>query len=112
MKKIEAIVRPDRLNIIKEALGEMGYPGMTVTEVKGHGIQKGITEMWRGRTYKVDLLQKVKIEIVVLDQHVDSIIQTIVREARTGNIGDGKIFVSDIEDVLRIRTGETGDKAV
>ena len=106
------MVKTDRLNIIKEALGEMGYPGMTVTEVKGHGIQKGITEMWRGRTYKVDLLQKVKIEIVVLDQHVDSIIQTIIREARTGNIGDGKIFVSDIEDVLRIRTGETGDKAV
>ena len=112
MKKIEAIVRPDRLNIIKEALSEMGYPGMTVTEVKGHGIQKGITEMWRGRTYKVDLLSKVKIEIVVLDQHVDPIIQTITKEARTGSIGDGKIFVSDIERVLRIRTGETDTKAV
>jgi nitrogen regulatory protein P-II 1 len=112
MKKIEAIIRPDRLNIIKESLSEMGYPGMTVTDVKGHGTQKGITEMWRGRTFKVDLLSKAKIEIVVLDQHVDSIVQTIMKEARTGSIGDGKIFVSDIQDVLRIRTGETGDKAV
>ena len=112
MKKIEAIIRPDRLNIIKESLSEMGYPGMTVTDVKGHGTQKGITEMWRGRTFKVDLLSKAKVEIVVLDQHVDSIVQTIMKEARTGSIGDGKIFVSDIQDVLRIRTGETGDKAV
>ncbi|MGR3310167.1 MAG: P-II family nitrogen regulator [Candidatus Brocadiales bacterium] len=112
MKKIEAIIRPDKLNIIKEFLSEKGYPGMTVTEVKGHGAQKGITEMWRGRTFKVDLLSKVKVEIVALDQHVDLIIQTIMKEARTGSIGDGKIFVSDIESVLRIRTGETGDKAV
>lgn len=112
MKKIEAIIRPDRLNIVKAALSELGYPGMTVTEVKGHGTQKGITEMWRGRIYKVDLLSKVKIEIVVLDQHMDSIIQTIMRESRTGNIGDGKIFVSDVERVMRIRTGETGEKAV
>lgn len=112
MKKIEAIIRPDRLNIIKESLSEMGYPGLTVTEVKGHGAQKGITEMWRGRTFKVDLLSKVKIEIVALDEHVDSIVQTILRDARTGNIGDGKVFVSEIEKVLRIRTGETGEKAV
>ncbi len=112
MKKIEAIIRPDRLNIIKESLSEMGYPGMTVTEVKGHGTQKGITEMWRGRTYKVDLLSKVKVDIVVLDEHVDSIVQTIMRDARTGSIGDGKIFVSDIASVTRIRTGETGDKAI
>jgi nitrogen regulatory protein P-II 1 len=112
MKKIEAIVRPDRLNIIKESLSEMGYPGMTVTEIKGHGTQKGITEMWRGRTYKVDLLSKIKIEIVVLDSHVDPIVQTILKEARTGSIGDGKIFVSNVESVVRIRTGETDDKAV
>ncbi|MGR3310163.1 MAG: P-II family nitrogen regulator [Candidatus Brocadiales bacterium] len=112
MRKIEAIIRPDRLTIIKESLSEMGYPGMTVTEVKGHGAQKGITEMWRGRTFKVDLLSKVKIEIVVIDEHVDSITQAIVKEARTGSIGDGKIFVSNIESVTRIRTGETGDKAV
>ena len=112
MKKIEAIIRPDRLNIVKESLSEMGYPGMTVTEVKGHGIQKGITEMWRGRTFKVDLLSKVKIEIVALDPHVDSIIQTIMRDARTGSIGDGKIFVSVVESVTRIRTGESGEKAV
>ena len=112
MKKIEAIIRPDRLNIIKEALSEMGYPGMTVTEVKGHGTQKGITEMWRGRTYKVDLLSKVKVELVLHDKDVDSIVQAIMREARTGSIGDGKIFVSDIHSVTRIRTGETGEKAI
>ncbi|HLG31391.1 MAG TPA: P-II family nitrogen regulator [Candidatus Brocadiales bacterium] len=112
MKKIEAIIRPEKVNIVKEALEELGYPGMTVTEVKGHGIQKGVTEMWRGRVFKVDLLSKVKMEIVVTDADVDRLVQAIAKEARTGNIGDGKIFISSIEDAVRIRTGEAGEKAV
>ncbi len=112
MKKIEAIIRPEKVNIVKEALEELGYPGMTVTEVKGHGIQKGVTEMWRGRVFKVDLLSKVKMEIVVTDADVDRLVQAIAKEARTGNIGDGKIFISSVEDAVRIRTGEAGEKAV
>ena len=112
MKKIEAIIRPEKVNIVKEALEELGYPGMTVTEVKGHGIQKGVTEMWRGRVFKVDLLSKVKMEIIVTDADVDRLVQAIAKEARTGNIGDGKIFISSIEDAVRIRTGEAGEKAV
>ncbi len=112
MKKIEAIIRPEKVNIVKEALEELGYPGMTVTEVKGHGIQKGVTEMWRGRVFKVDLLSKVKMEIVVIDADVDRLVQAIAKEARTGNIGDGKIFISSVEDAVRIRTGEAGEKAV
>lgn len=112
MKKIEAIIRPEKVSIVKAALEELGYPGMTVTEVKGHGIQKGITEMWRGRVFKVDLLQKVKMEIVVPDGDVERLVQAIAKEARTGSIGDGKIFISPIEDAVRIRTGEVGEKAV
>ena len=112
MKKIEAIIRPEKVNIIKEALEELGYPGMTVTEVKGHGIQKGVTEMWRGRVFKVDLLSKVKMEIVVTDADVDRLVQAIAKEAKTGNIGDGKIFISDIQEVIRIRTEESGKGAL
>lgn len=112
MKRIEAIIRPEKVNIVKEALEELGYPGITVTEVKGHGTQKGITETWRGRVFKVDLLSKVKIELVVPDADVDKLVQTIAEEAKTGNIGDGKIFVSSVNDAIRIRTGETGDKAI
>ncbi|MCF6149328.1 MAG: P-II family nitrogen regulator [Candidatus Kuenenia sp.] len=112
MKKIEAIIRPERLSIVKDSLEELGYPGMTVTDVKGHGAQRGITEQWRGRTYRVDLLAKVKIEIVVADQDLDKIIDCIKKEAQTGSIGDGKIFVSTIDDIHRIRTGETGEAAV
>ncbi len=112
MKKIEAIVRPERLTIVKDALEELGYPGMTVTDVKGHGAQRGITEQWRGRTFRIDLLSKVKIELVVSDRDVEKIVQCITKESQTGSIGDGKIFVSTIDDVLRIRTGERGDKAV
>ena len=112
MKKIEAIVRPERLAIVKDALEELGYPGMTVTDVKGHGAQRGITEQWRGRTFRVDLLSKVKIEMVVSDEEVEKIVQCITKESQTGSIGDGKIFISRIEDVLRIRTGERGEKAV
>ncbi|MCF6157547.1 MAG: P-II family nitrogen regulator [wastewater metagenome] len=112
MKKITAIVREDRFSIIKDALSDIGYPGMTVTEVKGHGAQKGITEQWRGRTYRTDLITKVEMEMVVPDKDVEDIIQCIIREARTGSIGDGKIFISSIEDAVRIRTGERGEQAV
>ncbi len=112
MKKITAIVREDRFSMIKDVLSDIGYPGMTVTEVRGHGNQKGITEQWRGRTYKTDLLKKIQMEMVVADRDVDKIVQCIEREAKTGNIGDGKIFINAIVDVVRIRTGERGEKAV
>jgi len=107
-----AIVREDRFSVVKEALSDIGYPGMTVTEVKGHGNQKGITEQWRGRTYKTDLISKMQMEMVVADKDVEKIVQCIVKEAKTGNIGDGKIFINSILDVIRIRTGERGEKAV
>jgi len=112
MKKIIAIVREDRFSVVKDALTDVGYPGMTVTEVKGHGNQKGITEQWRGRTYKTDLISKMQMEMVVADKDVEKIVQCIVKEAKTGNIGDGKIFINSILDVVRIRTGERGEKAV
>lgn len=112
MKKVEAIIRVDKLHPVKAALEELGYPGVTVTEVRGHGNQKGITEIWRGRTFKVDLLPKVKMEIVVTDENAGRIVDTIVQEARTGSIGDGKIFVSTVDEVVRIRTGEKGKQAV
>lgn len=112
MKKITAIVREDRFAMVKDALSDIGYPGMTVTEVKGHGNQKGITEQWRGRTYKTDLIKKIQMELVVTDKDVEKILQCIVKEAKTGNIGDGKIFVSPMENVIRIRTGEKGEKAI
>lgn len=112
MKRIEAIIRPEKLNIIKASLGELGYPGMTVTEVKGHGNQKGVTEIWRGRSFKVEFLSKLKVEVIVSDTDAKKIVQAITRDARTGSIGDGKIFVSSVENALRIRTGEQGEKAI
>lgn len=112
MKKIVAIVREDRFAMVKDALLDVGYPGMTVTEVKGHGHQKGITEQWRGRTYKTDFLKKIQLEMVVADRDVDKVVQCIVKEAKTGNIGDGKIFLSSVENVVRIRTGERGEVAI
>ncbi|GAN35190.1 MAG: P-II family nitrogen regulator [Candidatus Brocadia sp. AMX2] len=112
MKKITAIVREDRFAMVKDALLDIGYPGMTVTEVKGHGHQKGITEQWRGRTFRTDLLKKMQLEMVVMDKDVEKIVQCIVKEAKTSNIGDGKIFISPIENVIRIRTGEKGEKAI
>ena len=112
MKKITAIVREDRVTMIKDALSDIGYPGMTVTEVKGHGHQKGITEQWRGRTYKTDFIKKIQLEMVVSDKDVEKIIQCIVKEAKTGNIGDGKIFINPVENVIRIRTGEKGENAI
>lgn len=111
MKKIEAIVRPEKFDIIKDALTELGYGGMSVIEMKGHGNQKGVSEVWRGKRYRVDLLPKIKLEIVVSDEAVDKIVDTIIRESQTGSIGDGKIFVTDLVNVHRIRTGEQGDAA-
>ncbi|MDP6923360.1 MAG: P-II family nitrogen regulator [Candidatus Scalindua sp.] len=112
MKKIEAIIRPEKFDIIKDALTEKGYGGMSVAEMKGHGNQKGVSEVWRGKRYRVDLLPKIKIELVVSDDAVEQVVQTIVDESRTGSIGDGKIFVSEISNVYRIRTGEQGDTAI
>ncbi|MEI6351357.1 MAG: P-II family nitrogen regulator [Verrucomicrobiota bacterium] len=112
MKKIEAIVKPFKLEEVKEALSELGIEGMTVIEVKGFGRQKGHTEIYRGSEYTVDFLPKVKIEVVLPDSLVESATQAIVKAAKTGKIGDGKIFVSNVEEAVRIRTEETGDKAV
>jgi len=112
MKKIEAIIQPFRLEPVKEALHDISVKGMTVTEVKGFGVQKGIREVYRGMEYQVDFLPKVKIEIVATDEKVQAIIDTIISKARTGRIGDGKIFIYPVAEVIRIRTGETGDAAV
>ena len=112
MKKIEAVIKPFKLDEVREALSEVGVSGLTVTEVKGFGRQKGHTELYRGAEYVVDFLPKVKIEIVVADGEVDNAIDAIIKAARTGKIGDGKIFVSAVEQVVRIRTGETGEAAV
>jgi len=112
MKKIEAIIRPEKFDIIKDALTEKGYGGMSVSEMKGHGNQKGVSEVWRGKRYRVDLLPKIKIELVVSDDAVDPVVQTIIDESQTGSIGDGKIFISEISNVYRIRTGEQGDTAI
>jgi len=112
MKKIDAVVKPFKLDEVREALSEIGVSGLTVTEVKGFGRQKGHTELYRGAEYVVDFLPKVKIEIVVADSIVDQAIEAIVKAARTGKIGDGKIFVTTVEQVVRIRTGETDEAAI
>jgi nitrogen regulatory protein P-II 1 len=112
MKKIEAIIKPFKLDDVKDALNEVGIHGMTVTEVKGFGRQKGHTELYRGAEYVVEFLPKIKIEAIVSDEDVEKVIETILKTARTGNIGDGKIFVYDIKDVIRIRTGERGKEAI
>ena len=112
MKKIEAIIKPFKLDEVKEALQEVGLQGITVLEAKGFGRQKGHTELYRGAEYVIDFLPKVKIEVVVNDEQVDSAIEAIRKAAETGRIGDGKIFVSPIEQAIRIRTGETGAEAV
>ena len=112
MKKIEAIIKPFKLEEVKEALAEVGVQGMTVTEVKGFGRQKGHTEIYRGSEYTVDFLPKVKIEIVVDDAQADSVAAVIVKSANTGKIGDGKVFISTVDQAIRIRTGETGSSAV
>jgi len=112
MKKIDAIVKPFKLDEVREALSEIGVSGLTVTEVKGFGRQKGHTELYRGAEYVVDFLPKVKIEIVVADEILDQAIEAIIKAARTGKIGDGKIFVTSVEQVVRIRTGETNEAAI
>ncbi len=112
MKKIEAIVKPFKLDQVKEALNEIGVKGMTVSEVKGFGRQKGHKEIYRGAEYLVEFVPKVKIEIVVNDDMADRVVETVMNSARTGKIGDGKIFVSSLEEAVRIRTGESGPEAV
>lgn len=112
MKKIEAIIKPFKLDEVREALSEMGCSGLTVTEVKGFGRQKGHTELYRGAEYTVDFLPKIKVEVVLADGMVDKAIDAIIRAAHTGKIGDGKIFVLDVNQVVRIRTGETNEDAV
>ena len=112
MQKIEAVIQPSKLDAVKDALVEIGISGMTISDVRGHGRQKGHTEIYRGREYSVDLLPKIKLELVVSDELLDKALKTIVKTAQTGKIGDGKVFVSTIEDAIRIRTEEKGDSAV
>ena len=112
MKKVEAIIKPFKLDVVKEALHDLGIKGLTVTEAKGFGRQKGHTELYRGAEYVVDFLPKIKIEVVVADDQLSTALEAIQSAARTGRIGDGKIFVSDIIDVVRIRTGESGAAAI
>ena len=112
MKKVEAIIKPFKLDEVKDQLNEIGVKGITVTEVKGFGRQKGHTELYRGAEYIVDFLPKIKMEIVISDGLVNDVIDTIMKAAQTGRIGDGKIFVTNLEDTIRIRTGERGEEAV
>lgn len=112
MKKIEAVIKPFKLDEVREALSEIGANGLTVTEVKGFGRQKGHTELYRGAEYVVDFLPKIKVELVVTDEMVDAAVEAVIKAARTGKIGDGKIFVSPVEQIIRIRTGETNDAAI
>jgi nitrogen regulatory protein PII len=112
MKKIEAIIKPFKLEEVKDALGEIGIEGMTVSEVKGFGRQKGHTEIYRGSEYTVDFLPKIKVELVVADNQVEGAVGAIVKSAKTGKIGDGKVFVSGVEEAVRIRTDEKGDSAI
>jgi nitrogen regulatory protein P-II 1 len=112
MKKIEAIIKPFKLDDVREALSDIGVTGMTISEVKGFGRQKGHTELYRGAEYVVDFLPKVKMEIVLAEEQVDACIETITKAAHTGRIGDGKVFISPVERVVRIRTGEEGESAV
>ena len=112
MKKVEAIIKPFKLDEVKEALTEIGISGMTISEVKGFGRQKGHTELYRGSEYVVDFIPKVKIEVVVPDSLAEKVVETIVNAAKTGRIGDGKVFISPVEEAVRIRTGERGEKAL
>ncbi len=112
MKKIEAVIRPEKLDVVKKALEELGYPGMTLTDVRGHGRQKGLVQRWRGQEYKVEFLPKLKLQLVVADDDMEKIADAISENARTGEIGDGKIFITHVEGAIRIRTGERGDLAL
>ena len=112
MQRVEAIIRPEKLQVVKTALEELDHAGMTLTEVRGHGVQRGVTEQWRGRTFAVEYLTKVKLEMVVADSDVQEVIDRIVEAARTGEVGDGKIFVSPVTSAVRIRTGDRDDAAI
>ena len=112
MKKIEAVIREERMPLVRQALEEVGYPGITITQVRGHGRQKGVTQVWRGKEYTVDLLPKVKLELIVADVDATKLAEVIVENARTGQVGDGKIWVSDVGTIIRVRTGEAGDTAI
>lgn len=112
MKKIEAIIRPERVAYVRSALEDMGYPGLTITEVKGHGHQRGITEQWRGRQFRVEFLPKVLLVVVVDDTSAEKVVDAICENAATGQVGDGKIFVSTVDDVVRVRTRERGPAAI
>ena len=112
MKKIEAIIRPEKLDDVRRAIEAVGYPGITIVEAEGHGKQKGLTQQWRGETYRVEFLPKIKLELIVADNDAERIIQAIIKAAKTGAVGDGKIFVSDVKDAIKIRTGERGEGAL
>jgi len=112
MKKIEAIIRPESIDAVRNALGIAGVTGLMISEIEGHGKQKGVVQQWRGEKYRVELLPKIKIEVIVKDQDVGRISNAIIGSAKTGEIGDGKIFIYPVEDVIRIRTGEKGDVAI
>jgi len=112
MKMVEAIIRRDKLEFVLAGLSEIGYPGITVSEVKGHGKQKGMTQHWRGNEYTIQFIPKIKIEVVVLDEDLPRILDVVVRHSRTGNMGDGKVFVFDVEEAVRVRTGDSGFNAI
>lgn len=112
MKKVEAIIRPEKLDEVRKSLERLGYPGIMISGIEGHGKQKGFVQQWRGETFRVDLIPKVKVEIVVNDEEVDKIIDAISTQAKTGQVGDGKIFVYDVVEAVRIRTGEMGEVAI
>jgi nitrogen regulatory protein P-II 1 len=112
MKKIEAVIREEQLAVVRAALEDVGYPGITISNVRGHGRQKGVTQTWRGREFTVDLLPKVKLEMIVGDADAQRIAETIAENARTGAVGDGKIWMSDVSTIIRVRTGESGDVAI
>ena len=112
MKKVEAIVRPEMLSVVRQALEELGVKGVTITQVLGHGAQRGVTQQWKGNTYKVDLLPKVELKMIIPDNELEPVLAAIAESARTGAVGDGKVFVSSIEEVMRVRTGERGEAAI
>lgn len=112
MKKIEAMIRPEKIDAVREALEKTGYPGITVTEISGHGRQKGAFQQWRGEKFKLEFLPKMKVEVICLDEDMDKILNAIMDSATTGAVGDGKIFIYDVAEALRIRTGEKGRKAL
>lgn len=112
MKKIEAIIRPEKLEAVRVALERSGYPGISITEIEGHGLQKGTVQQWRGEKYKVDFLPKIKVEIVAKQGDAEKIIQAVLESAYTGSVGDGKIFITDVDEVVRIRTRERGERAL